>query len=350
MTFRPASARLSLTILVVAGWALAAAPVSMGQQGASAIPAASGPVQRTIPDVVRDSLPNGVQILFARVNDLPLTEINVIVDAGLSRETHANRGAAWALNQLLLDANRNRTAEMVRTYLAELGSTVIPYAHYDYAQLYGRTLARNFSATLGVMADATVGPSLREQALVALQRTAPARLRRLPSSGERATVAAVRSVCGEEHVLSRYVLPEVEDVERLSLDELKEFHAAWYQPRRTTVIVTGNLDYRFVRTAIIEGFGSWEAPAAGARLHTAIDAPDVIGDGRSLVRLLPDDATPNGLAYFRLGVRAPLRGEKDFIATILLNSILSDGPESRLRRMFWERHVISPSFTAAVAF
>ncbi|MBR9974663.1 MAG: insulinase family protein, partial [Bacteroidetes bacterium] len=39
-----------------------------------------------------------------------------------------------------------------------------------------------------------------------------------------------------------------------------------------------------------------------------------------------------------------------FVATILLNTILGEGPESRLRRMFWGRHTISPTFTAAVAF
>ncbi|MBR9974383.1 MAG: insulinase family protein, partial [Bacteroidetes bacterium] len=349
-----------LSCLFVVGL-LCAAPNASAQGGsttsetatarASAIPAASGQLLSSVPEVIQDSLPNGVRILFARVNELPLVEINIIIDAGLSREHSQGRGSAWALAQLLTGGNRERTGEMVTKYLAEMGSTVVPYAHYDYTQLYGRTLSRNFAGTLEVMADGVIAPSLREQELMALQRNSSTRLQRRVSSGERATVAAVRSLCGEEHVLTRYMLPAPEDIAALTTAQLTDFQERWYRPSRTTVIVTGSVDYRFVRTAIIEAFGAWQPPAAGPSLRASIDAPDIIkGGAQELVRLLPEDKTPNGLAYFRFGVRAPLRGDDRFVATILLNTILAEGPESRLRRMFWGRHTISPTFTAAVAF
>lgn len=313
-------------------------------------PAAQATTMRHVPDVQRDSLPNGLRIVFARVNDLPLAEINIIVDGGIALETENERSVAWALNQLLLSGSKDRTGEMVTNFLLELGSPVVPYVHYDYAQLYGRSLAKNFSGTLSVMADAVSAPTLPEQALLVLQKNASIRLQRIVSSGERATVTAVQSVCGEGHVMSRYLQPFPEEVSRLQIEQLRTFHTAWYQPRRTTVIVTGNLDYAFVRTAVVEAFGKWSNARSGPSLHATISTPTINHGADNQVLLLPESETPKGLAYFRLGVQAPLRGDDRFAAAILLNSIVSDGPQSRLRRKFWGERVISPNFSAAVAF
>lgn len=303
-----------------------------------------------VPTIESERLPNGVRILFARVNEVPLAEINIITDAGISCEDASARGAAWALNQMLLAGGRQRTAEMVANYLIELGSVVIPYVHYDYAQLYGRMLARNFSGTLGVMADVVTSPALPRQALLTLQKNSSTSLQRIISSGERATVTAVRSICGDDHVMARYLQPTPEEVSRLDLAQLGAFHDAWYRPERTTVIVTGNLDWSFVRTAVIEAFGKWESRTPAAAAPDSPAGAQGRTDAARPILLIPESDTPNGLAYFRLGVRSPLRGDADFGATLLLNSIVSDGPSSRLRKKFWGERVISPNFTAAVAF
>lgn len=316
----------------------------------TATPDAAATTKRYVPDVQRDSLPNGLRIVFARVNDLPLAEINIIVDAGIALEKDNERSVSWALTQMLLSGSKDRTGDMVTNFLLELGSSVVPYVHYDYAQLYGRSLAKNFSGTLSVMADAVSAPALPEQALLALQKNSSTRLQRIVSSGERATVTAVQSVCGEGHVMSRYLQPFPEEVSGLRVEQLRAFHATWYQPRRTTVIVTGNLDYAFVRTALVEAFGKWSNTENGPSLRATISTPSITSGTDKPVLLLPDSETPKGLAYFRLGVQTPLRGDDRFAATILLNSIVSDGPQSRLRRKFWGERVISPNFSAAVAF
>lgn len=303
-----------------------------------------------IPTVERERLPNGLHILFARVNDLPLAEINIIVDAGITREDASSRGAAWTVNQMLLAGGRQRTGEMVTNYLIELGSIVIPYVHYDYAQLYGRMLAKNFSGTLGVMADVVSAPALPRQALLTLQKNASTSLQRIASSGERATMTAVQRLCGDGHVMARYLQPTPEEVSQLDLPRLNAFHAAWYRPERTTVIVTGNLDWSFVRTSVIEAFGRWEASTPAPPTAPSTTTTPGTTDGAQPIWMIPDSETPNGLAYFRLGVRAPLRGDDAFAATLILNSIVSDGPSSRLRQTFWGERVISPNFTAAVAF
>ncbi len=297
-----------------------------------------------IPEVVQDSLPNGVRILFTRLNDLPLAEINVIVDAGISLEGADNHGAAYGVNQLLLSGSSARTGEMVSNYRTKLGSVIIPYVHYDYAQLYAKTLSKHFSGTLEMVADAVVNPTFPEQALLRLKQDASVRLFRQISRGEHATITAVKGLCGDEHVMTRFLQPTAEEVRMLTMEQLKKFHADCYQPRRTTVIITGNLDYRFVKTALTEVFGKWRN---GETVKAPTVAPETIDPS---VTVIADSATPNGLSYFRIAGRGALRSEKDFAPQMLLNNLLTGGPESRLRQMLWGKHVISPNFTTSVAF
>ncbi|MBE0645107.1 MAG: insulinase family protein [Bacteroidetes bacterium] len=305
-------------------------------------------MQRWVPEVLHDSLPNGLQIYFTRVNDLPLAEINVIVDAGIMVEENDEHGVAYGVNQLLLAGSSNRTGAMISNYLAQLGSIVLPYTHYDYSQLYAKTLSKNFSATLGVIADAVSTPKFPEQELLRLQRDAALRLFRHSSSGEKATIAAVQSLCGESSAMSRTLLPTEEEVQALTLDQLHAFHSAWYQPQRTTVIITGNLDYRFIRTALIEAFGKWERGTATSQ-EQSFHGTMPLGTNKPVL-LLADTTTPRGLAYFRMGCRIGARNGRDFAALMLLNSILGDGAESMLRKTLWGNHLISPNFSTTVAY
>jgi zinc protease len=322
---------------------------ALGQREAGAIPAATGLLRQHVPQVVLDSLPNGLRIMFTRVNELPLVEINVIVDAGIGLEQPDAHGAAYAVNHLLMAGNEDRTGEMISNYVAELGSVIIPYVHYDYAQLYAKTLAKNFSATLGLLAGGVTTPLFPRQALQRLQQDASVRLLRNVSGGERATLTAVRSLCGAATPLSRSLLPTAEEVQALSIEGIRKYHASWYHPNRTTVIITGNLDYAFAKTAVLEAFGKWRNGEEGTAPAAVETAPVKTASVKSLT-FIADSATPRGLAYFRIGGRGVLRGDGDFAALMLLNSIFSDGPESILRRALWSGHMISPNFTSAIAF
>ncbi len=333
----------AIGIMLLAG-ACIAPHNALSQKKTGGIPAASGSLQQRIPHVMLDSLPNGMRIMFTRVNDLPLAEINVIVDAGIALEQSDEHGAAYCVSQLLMAGNKDRTGEMIGNYIAELGSVIIPYVHYDYAQLYAKTLTKNFSATLGLLAGSVTSPVFPQQALQLLQRDASVRLHRNISSGERATMTAIQGLCGAGSAISRPLQPAPEEVQSLSIESVRKYHASWYHPRRTTVIITGNLDYDFVKTALREAFGKWTNGEEGA-----MPAPGEVTSGPS-VTVLADSATHSGLAYFRIGGRGVLRNDEDFASLMILSDIFGGSPQSMLRRALWSEHMLSPNFSSAIAF
>jgi zinc protease len=310
-------------------------------QRASTVPGPKGELRVSVPSIISDSLPNGLRYHVTRINDIPITDISIIVDAGLSREQQGEAGLAFAVTRLLPAGGEQRTKQMIQDYLHEQASVILPYTHYDYAQLYARALNRNFSSTMDILGDILVNPAFPESDLALLKHHAATSLPEQPyGSGERASREMIAMLCGEEHVLMRRMQPNERELRTLSRDKLVDFHRRHYAPERTTVIVTGNLDPAFIRTVLIERFGAWR--------RSDSSTPDRTPPPRYMPRnlLIDDTTTVHSLAYFRLGIPALPRHDQRFPALILLNSLLGDGQDSRLSKALWGRHIVSPSFTS----
>jgi predicted Zn-dependent peptidase len=297
------------------------------------------------PEIRQDSLANGLRVLFARVNSIPLAEISILVDAGTDRERPALPGVAHFTTQMLLKGSADRDEAMISRRLDQLGSYVTAYTHYDYAQLYAKTLRRNFRSTLEIMADAVQRPTFPSVEIDRYRQEAARTMLRMPSSaGEKASSRAISMTCGPDHALTRPLQPEVKDFEPLSREDLQAFHSQNYSPDRCTVIISGDLDYAFVRTLLLEVFGRWK------RGENTPDAQRSEAAGGQAFTLINDTEVSKGLAYVRIAVPTMSRDDEDMPALVLFNSILSEGDSSRLRRALWDDQLLSPSFTSSLGF
>jgi len=297
------------------------------------------------PAVLVDTLDNGLRVYFTRVNDVPLAEISIVVDAGVGREDEGTIGTAHLTNQMLIRGSKDRSKEMIERRLDQLGSILLPYTHYDYAQLYGKTLARNFRSTLEIMADAIVNPVFPEIELSGYKKEmSQLSMRSASSPGSRTSSHAIAAVLGENHPLTRSLQPEARTIEAADQLALQDFHRRWYRPERSSIIITGSLDYSFVRTLLQESFGRWKR--GDVEPYPVLEG---MSDQNEII-VIPDEESSKGLAFFRLAVPTMQRNDDDVYALILLNSILGSIDASRLRTGLWTDHVISPNFASTLGF
>gem|GEM_PF-1278549 len=313
-------------------------------QTPSKIPGPVGQIRYSAPVVTKDSLPNGLQYYHTRVHGLPLVEIAILVDAGLIREMPDEEGVAFTTTHLLLAGSADRSRSVIEEDLNEQGTVVIPYTHYDYTQLYAKTLLWNFNSALELLAGAVIKPSFNETEFRRFQLQASTRLMDMEiSGGERATYELLQRICGRGSVLSRKLQPGYSDIENLKVEQLRSFHDRCYAPDRTTLIVTGDIAPAFLRTMLLEHFGSWERgkhPASGVRVDKG---------HRGAMVLLNDTSTVHGLAYFRVGTQALSHRDPRFPTLLLLSHVLGAGRQSRIPSLFWGKSVISPTFSATIS-
>ncbi len=299
-----------------------------------------------VPEITQDSLPNGMQLYFIRVNDIPLVEISVVVDAGLSCQRKYEKGLAQITNKMLLKGTSERTVGMIEQYSAMMSTELRTYTHYDYSQIHARSISRNFRGTVELLADLCRNADFPNRYLELMRRDLAALYETYDmKAGERASVELLRRLCGEDHPLTKSLVLELGGIESISSTDLQEFYSRFYRPERTSIIVAGNIDPKFAFTIINEKFAGWKG--ADPQNRVPEDAPQSAMSSEKLVLVMDSTAR---LAAYRFGFPGLQRNSPDFHELVVLNQLLGGNGSSLLRQELWEKRMLAPSFTSSIGY
>jgi zinc protease len=118
----------------------------------------------------------------------------------------------------------------------------------------------------------------------------------------------------------------IETVKKLTLADVKKFHAEFYGASHAELAVIGDFDVAEVQKLATELFGDWKSPAPYTRLSRTWKKLDVVNK--------TIDAPDKANAFFAAGTTISMdEADPDYPALVLANSILGGGIQSRL----WQR-------------
>ncbi len=143
-------------------------------------------------------------------------------------------------------------------------------------------LKEYFSKGVQLLADNELHPALPEQAFeITRGQTAQFVAGNLQSPGYRTSRALNSALVPAGDPILRETTPDT--VSKLTLDEVKQYHAATVRPDLTTIVVIGDITPVEARTAIEKWFGDWKAsgptpnttlPAIPVNKASAANVPD----------------------------------------------------------------------------
>lgn len=248
--------RAVLHVLPQGGLTVADLPVDR-----SLVPGSSGAVAFTPPPVQTAVLDNGLEIYLVQKRDLPLVDVRIAVLSGWSADPAARPGTA-AFTADLLDEGAGRLDALQIAERAEsLGARLATRSFFDGSSVSLDVLKANLDAGLALMADVVLRPSF---AAAEFERVRKARLGLLQQEAVTPRIQAVkelqRRMFGADHP---YAQPFTgtgteEGLARLTVADLRAFHAAWYRPNNAAAIVVGDLTLAEAKAALARAFGSWE--------------------------------------------------------------------------------------------
>ena len=132
-----------------------------------------------------------------------------------------------------------------------------------------KVLKEYFSRGVQLLADNELHPALPEQAfMVTRQQTAQYVAGNLQSPGYHVSRALDMALLPRGDPVLREVTPDT--VTKLTLDEVKQYHAATIRPDLTTIVVIGDVTPEEARTVIEKWFGDWKA--TGEKPNTTLAA------------------------------------------------------------------------------
>lgn len=328
--------------------------VTTGIQTTPPIPGAAP--ELSLPDPVRRTLSNGLDVILVEQHELPVVDVRLVVRAGAAVDAPADAGRATLLADLLDEGTTTRTTLQIADELEYLGAELNTDAGWDatYANLH--VLRPRLHDALALMADVVVRPTFPAEEV---ERKRAERLATLIQQRDEprflASNAFAAVLYGAAHPYGISTLGTGESIRALERDDLLRTYRRYFRPGNAFMVVAGDVTIDELLPMLEKHFREWqnepvtlpELPAAPAAGTTAVHIVDKPGAAQSEIRVGQIGVARDTPDYFPLLVMNTMLGGS-FTSRLNMNLREDKGFTYGARSGFDHRMGAGP-FTAAAA-
>ena len=288
-------------------------------------PPTPGPApQLRVPTPVRQTLPNGLEVISVRRADLPLVTAQLLVRRGGEMDPPRLAGLADLTANLLSKGAAGKTAPQIAAAAEALGGTLNASAGWDESAVGITVTTPKLPAALGLLAEVVRQPDFAAAELKRAKTQAVDDLRlQLSRPTALASLAASRGVFGEgAYGHSRNGTPA--SIRRITRANVQHLHGELYRPDNAILILTGDITPAQAEQLAQASFGDWQKPA------TPLPARPAGRTASKLPAILLIDQRGAGQAGVVAAHPAPPRNDADFYVGTVANAVLGGSYSARL--------------------
>ena len=221
----------------------------------SVVPPAGANPEVHLPDIWRDELTNGVEILGAVNDEVPTTTMMLRIKTGQRDEPLDKLGLARLTAAMLNERTERSSLEELSNALQKLGSSVSVGAGDDYTTMTVRSLTENLDATLDIAAEKLFEPGFDEDDLERLKAQTIEGIRQSKTdAGALANKTRRLLLYGEDNAFAHPNTGSVESVSAITVDDIKSFYRDRYSPSIADLVVVSSLP----QSAIVDKLSRFE--------------------------------------------------------------------------------------------
>lgn len=287
------------------------------------------------PDVERARLSNGIEIVYAQRDAIPVTLVAMDFDAGIAADPQGSFGLQTLTMSLLSDGADGMDAMQIAEQQERLGATISAGGSLDRSAVTLTALSANLGLSLDLFADVVRRPDFAESeftrqraqqiAAIAAEATSP---------GGLAGRALPPLIYGESHPYGRPLsgLGSAQSVGGLDRDDLVAFHQTWIRPETARIFVVSDRPLAEIRRALEARFGDWRGAAVPVGVKD-FSAP--IPTPQSRIVIVNRPQSPQSVIY--AGTVLPITGRDDTVTLNAGNEVLGNNFLSRINTEIRER-------------
>ena len=286
----------------------------------------------TLPTIQKKALSNGLPVWLVESHEVPLVQVNLLVQAGSADDPAGAFGVASLTAAMLDEGAGPRSALEIADAIDFLGGVLTTASSFDASSVRLNVPVARLADALPVMADVALRPTFPEQELERLrQERLTALLQAQDDPAQIADEAFNRIVFGGAHRYGTRSMGTAATLKAFTTDNLRAFHSRYFVPANATLIVVGDTRMDSVLPMLEQQFGAWKgAPAARATLPAA---PPLTSLQISIV-----DKPGAEQSQIRIGSVGVARATPDYFTLQVLNTVLGGSFTSRLNQNLRETH------------
>jgi zinc protease len=292
----------------------------------SKLPEVGAPPAVRFDDIERATLASGLKVILAQRDAVPVVNLRLLVNAGSAADQLGLPGTASLAMSMLDEGTRRRTALEISDELAMLGATLGAGSNLDVSTVAMSALKENLADSLDLFADVILNPTFPEDDF---ERLRDLRLTAIKQEKAQPFGMALRVfpklLYGEGHA---YGLPlsgsgTEESIKSLETDALKRFHADWFKPNNSTLVVVGDVTMDEIKPLLERQFRGWQPGTVPTK-----NIADVMHKSESTIYLV--DRPDSEQSIIIAGHIAPPKNNDNEIAIEAMNEVLGGSFAARI--------------------
>jgi zinc protease len=292
----------------------------------SGLPEPGTPPNAKFPELQRATLSNGLMVVLAERQSVPMVNFNLLVDAGYAADQFGRPGAASLALNMLDEGTKTKNALEISEELSMLGARLNAFSNLDISFVNLSTLKNKIDDALALYGEVISSPSFPQADFHRLQQQQIAGVKREKASPfQMALRVFPKMIYGEGHA---YSLPFTgsgyeETVAKISRDDLVKFHRTWFKPNNATLVVAGATSMNEIKPKLEQLFKNWKRGEVPRKnISTVAHKPNPI------VYLMDKPGAVQSIIF--AGHVAPPKANRDEIALETMNNILGGTFTSRI--------------------
>lgn len=275
-----------------------------------------------LPEIEQYKLGNGLSVELVEDHRVPFTTMAVGLRVGTVNDPPERAGLSSMLVEMLSEGSKKRSSKEIAEAIDFIGGGLGAQAGQDFTVISSSALSQYNERLLETVSDLLLNPSFPEDELK-LKKTN--KIQELSMSRSKPDFLAserfAKTVFGA-HPYS-VVAPEPKTVEKITRQELIDFHKQSYFPNRSELVVVGDFKKDEMKSLIEKYFSAWkQGEEAKAR---SVSVPKQ--SGRKIYLVHRPDSVQSKIKLGNLAIR---KSDPDFYAMTVANQVLGGAATSRL--------------------
>jgi len=317
----------------------------------------SSPMRLNAPTIHR--LSNGLTIVAEQM-PIEAVNLNIWLNVGSAIESDDINGMAHFLEHMVFKGTPNLKSGEFERRIEQRGAVTNAATSQDYTHYYITSAPKDFAELAPLQIDVVLNSSIPDDGFERERHVVLEEIRRSNDNPRRRTFQHSTEITFEQLPYRRQVLGPASVIEKLTPQQMRDFHTHWYQPRSITAAVVGNLPVEELIRIVEDSFKQAGDGGQRAEANTALHAATQFSTPHSscpsfspelpFTQIVRRDVTDETLKQARLVMtwRVPgLNKLEQTYALDVLSSVLGRGRTSRLVRDLREERGLVSSISAS---
>ena len=197
-----------------------------------------------VPAFWKKNFPNGIKMIGAPTNELPLVNITITIPGGhlLQARDTAKVGLASFFADMMNEDTKQYTAEQMAIELQKLGSSIRVNSQTDGIVLSVQALKKNLDKTLVLLQEKIFNPNFTEDAF---KRNQKQNLEGIKQAKTRPATIASEVIAkinyGADNILGMSQDGTESSIKNITLDDIKNYYSNYISSQNTKVVIVGDV-------------------------------------------------------------------------------------------------------------